>query len=83
MRGALRGLQSERLAHRGSLERLLAPRRVGQLTGDLPNDRLRGALVDLRGLRLVVGRLTLGLPRLLNRWWAPLQIRFAPPRPGL
>jgi hypothetical protein len=28
-------------------------RRIGQLTGDLPNDRLRGALVDLRGLRLV------------------------------
>jgi len=83
MRGALRGLQSERLAHRASLERLLAPRRVGQLTGDLPNDRLRGALVDLRGLRLVVGRLTLGLPRLLDPCWAPLQIRFAPPLPGL
>ena len=44
---------------RSSVEPLLAQRRVGQLIGDLPDDRLRGALVGLRCVRLVVGLLDL------------------------
>ena len=51
---SVRRLLGERPAHYSSIKPLLAQRHVGQLIGDLPDDRLRGALVGLRCVRLVV-----------------------------